>query len=134
MFCQYEFLGEGIPTKKWLIPLVYPLLSAAAFLISGLAGASIDRDGTGYGGVVAILYGLIIYCGIIVPAMCLFYAKRCLQGQRFRFLFTLYPSAMIALPYVILFSMGCETIVYSGILFVWSELWSLLGLLKLKRS
>lgn len=120
--------------KKWLIPIAYPFISIVTFLLSGVVGVLGNGDGTGYGGIVIVLCGLIVYCVIVIPVMCLLYSKRCLLGQRLRFLFTLYQSLFITLPYFILFSKDNETIIYSSILFVWCELWSLLGLVKFKRK
>ena len=120
--------------KKWLIPLAYALISIAAFLLSGVVGVLGNGDGTGYGGVVIVLCGLIFYWVIVVPAMCIVYSKRCLSGQRFRFLFTFYQSFLITFPYLILFFKDNETIVYSFILFAWCEIWGLIGLIRLKRE
>ena len=120
--------------KKWLVPLIFPVISIVVFLLIGAAGVLVNGDGTGYGGVVIILGGIIIYCVLAIPTMCFLYSKRCLLKQRFRFLFTLYQSVLITLPYFILFSKDNETIVYSIILFVWCELWALLGLVKFKRE
>ena len=118
--------------KKWLIPIAYPFISIDAFLLSGAAGVLGNGDGTGYGGVVIVLFGLIVYGVIVIPVMCFLYSKRCLSGQKFRFLFTLYQSLLITLPYFILFLKDNETIGYSIGLFAWCELWSLLGLVKFK--
>ena len=120
--------------KKWLFPIAYAIISIVIFLLIGVLGVFGNGDGTGYGGVVIILCGIIFYCLIIVPAMCLVYSKRCLSGERFRVLFTLYQSLLISLPYLILFFKDNETFLYSFILFVWCELWSLLGLVKFKRK
>ena len=120
--------------KKWLFPIAYAIISIVIFLLIGVLGVCGNGDGTGYGGVVIILCGIIFYCPIIVPAMCLVYSKRCLSGERFRVLFTFYQSLLISLPYLILFFKDNETFLYSLILFVWCELWSLLGLIKFKRK
>ena len=120
--------------KKWLFPLAYSLISIIAFILSGILGVLGNGDGTGYGGVVIILCGFIFYCVIVIPIMCTVYSKRCLSGQRFRFLFTLYQSFLITLPYLICFMKDNETIVYSFILFVWCEIWGLVGLVKLKHE
>lgn len=120
--------------KKWLFPIAYAIISIVIFLLIGVLGVFGNGDGTGYGGVVIILCGIIFYCLIIVPAMCLVYSKRCLSGERFRVLFTFYQSLLISLPYLILFIKDNETFLYSLILFVWCELWSLLGLVKFKRK
>ena len=112
--------------KKWIIPIVYSFISTAVYLINGAIGALVGGNDTGYGGVVIILCGLILYCGIAVPAMCILYSKKCLSGQRFRLLFTLYQSLLIALPCLIV------NAVVGLILFAWCESLSLLGLVKLK--
>ncbi len=116
--------------KKWLVPLTFPFVSIVAFLLIGVVSILGHGDGMGYGGLVIVLVVIIIYCVIAIPAMCLLYSKQCLSGQRFRLLFTLYQSFLITVPYFILFSKENETIVYSIILFVWCELWALLGLVK----
>jgi len=118
--------------KKWLFPLACSLISIIAFILSGILGVLGNGDGTGYGGVVILLCGFIVYCVIVIPIMCTVYSKRCLSGQRFRFLFTLYQSFLITSPYLICFMKDNETIVYSFILFVWCELWGLVGLVRLK--
>ena len=120
--------------KKWLVPLTFPVISIVVFLLIGAAGILGNGDGTGYGGVVIVLGGIIIYCMLAIPAMCFLYSRRCLSEQRSRFLFTLYQSLLITLPYFILFSKENETVVYGIILFVWCELWALLGLVKPKRK
>ena len=120
--------------KKWLVPLSFPFISIAAVLLSGAAGVLGNGDGTGYGGIVIVLCGLIFYCVILIPTMCIVYSKRCLSRQRFRFLFTLYQSFLITFPYLILFLKDNETIVYSFILFAWCEIWGLIGLIRLKRK
>ena len=120
--------------KKWLFPLACSLVSIIAFLLSGVVGVLGNGDGTGYGGIVIVLGGLIFYCVILIPTMCIVYSKRCLSGQRFRSLFTLYQSFLITFPYLILFLKDNETIVYSFILFAWCEIWGLIGLIRLKRK
>ena len=89
--------------KKWLFPFAYAIISIGIFLLIGLLGFWGNGDGTGYGGVVIVLVGIIIYCVIAIPAMCLLYSKCCLLGQRFRLLFTFYQSFFITLPYCIFF-------------------------------
>ena len=120
--------------KKWLFPIASAIFSIVIFLIIGVLAFLGNGDGRGYGGVVILFCGIVFYCMIIVPAMCLVYSKRCLSGERFRVLFTLYQSLIIPLPYLILFINETETFLYSFILFVWCELWALLGLIKFKRK
>ena len=122
--------------KKCLIPLVYSCVTIIALLICGTVGAAGNGDGTGYGGIVIILAGLIFYCAIVIPTMCIVYSKYCLNKQKCRFLFTLYQSFFIGLPYFILclISHDIHFIAYSIILFAWCEIWGLIGLIKLKRK
>lgn len=120
--------------KKWLLPLFYPLISIVLFLLIGALAWVYNGDGTGYGGVVIAFCGIVFYCAIAVPAMCLIYSITCLRGQKRAFLFTLYQSFLIVLPYFIMLCNESETFVYSAILLVWCELWTLLGLIKFKRK
>ena len=120
--------------RKWLIPLAYPFISAFLFLLIGVVGVLGNGDGTGYGGAVIVFGGIVVYYVIIIPTTCFLYSQHFLKGQRFRFLFTIYQSFLIILPCLILFFKEEKTIVYSIILFVWCELWALIGLLKMNRK
>ena len=120
--------------KKWLVPLAYPLISVGAYALSSAIGVLGNGDGTGYGGLVIFLFCLGFYCVIAVPAMCLMYSKHCLIGQKFRFLFTLYQSLLIVLPYLVVLGKEPETFVYGSVLFAWCEVWSLIGLLIFKNK
>ena len=120
--------------KKWFIPLAYPFVTVMALLLSGAVGASAKANDTGYGGIVIVLCGLLLYCVIVIPAMCILYSRYCLSGQKHRFLFTLYQSLLIGLPYYIscLISRDIDYVAYCAILFAWCEAWSLIGFVKLK--
>ena len=122
--------------KKWLIPLIYSCVTIIALLICGTVGAAENGGNIGYGGVVIILAGLIFYCAIVIPAMCIIYSKYCLNKQKYRFLFTLYQAFFIGLPYFIpcFISQDILYIAYSIILFAWCELWALLGLIRFKHK
>ena len=118
--------------KKWLFHIACLLVSIVTFLLSGVVGVLGNGDGTGYGGVVIVLCGLIFYGVIVIPAMCIVYSRRYLSGQRLGFLFTIYHSLLITVPYLICFFEDNETIAYSFILFVWCEIWGLIGLINIK--
>ncbi len=123
--------------KKWLVPFLSPFISIAAYILIYELAHWANGDGTGYGGVVYGLIGMIIYGVIVIPATCILYSKLCLSGQKLRFLFTLYQSFLITLPYFsvcLLLNGGLVYMGYSLILFTWCELWSLLGLIKFKRK
>ena len=122
--------------KKWLVPLVFPFISVASLIAIFALADWANGDGTGYGGVVYGLIGMIFYCVIVIPAICITYSKCCLSGQKFRLLFILYQSFFIGLPYYIpnFMSRDIVYIAYSAILFVWCVLWGLIGLIRLKRK
>jgi len=118
--------------KKWLIPLVYPLISVASLIAIYALADWANGDGTGYGGVVYGLIGMIFHCVIVIPAICIAYSRFCLSGQKFRLLFILYQSFLIGLPYPYIHFFIGRNIVCVAILFVWCVLWALLGLVKFK--
>ena len=122
--------------KKWLIPIAYPFVTALAVLLSGAVGSLENGHDTGYGGIVIVLVGLIFYCVIVIPTMCILYSRYCLSGQKLRFLFTLYQSFFIGLPCWIPFFMSRQIvyIAYGAILFAWCEIWGLVGLIRWKRK
>ena len=67
--------------KKWLFPLACSLASIIAFLLSGVAGVLGNGDGTGYGGIVIVLGGLIFYCVITllwIPRASVFLTNDCM--------------------------------------------------------
>ena len=118
--------------KKWLFPLGSAVISAAALFLIGVIGVWGNGDGTGYGGAVAILCGIVCYCALIIPATCTVYARRCLSGAKLRVLFTLYQSVLMSWPFLLLFFMDPKAFFYGAIIFVWCELWSLIGLIPRK--
>ena len=119
--------------KKWLFPIACSFVSVIAFLLSGAVGVLANGDSTGYGGIVIVLCGWIVYFVIGMPAMCLFYSKQCLSGQKFRVFLTFYQSVLISLPYLIwfLFLVSAHYPLVL-LLWVWCEIWGLIGLVKLK--
>ena len=121
--------------KKWLFPIACSFVSIIAFLLSGAVGVLANGDSTGYGGTVIVLCGWIVYFVIGMPAMCLFYSKRCLSGQKLRVLLTVYQSVLISLPYLICFLFLIEEPnLFALVLLVWCEIWGLIGLVKLNRK
>ena len=116
--------------KKWFVPFAYPVVFVVALW---LVKQAVDSAKDGWAGLGVLLYGIGIYCALVVPTMCIVYSKWCLAGQRHRLPFTLYQSFFITAPYLILCLIDGE-IVYGLILFAWCELWALLGLIPLKRK
>lgn len=115
--------------KKWMIPFAYPLVFVAALCLVKQAAESV-KDG--WAGLAVVLYGVVIYCALVVPTLGIVYAKWCLAGQKHRLLFTLYQSFFITVPYLIFCLINGE-VWYSLLLFLWCELWALLGLIPPKR-
>ncbi|MBE6648876.1 MAG: hypothetical protein E7614_05070 [Ruminococcaceae bacterium] len=118
--------------KKWLSPIISTISLVLMYLVVGGFISWKNPNDVGYGGLVFFLYIMVFIVLVVVPILCFSYAKRCLKNQRYRFLFTIYNSLCIVLPYLLLFIREDETIIYSLIFFGWCELWSLIGLSKAK--
>ena len=118
--------------KKWLYPLLSAVISIVLFTSSITIGERLDRSDGGYGGLAIILMSWIFLVGIVLPALSFVYSRRCLVGQKFRILFTLYHSLLVMLPYGVIFLQDDETILYVILGFVWCEIWALPGLYKRK--
>ena len=119
--------------KKWLFPVASAILFAFLLIFIFVVGVGGNGDGSGFVGAIVSLLLIIVCLAIVPPIVCFVYAKRFLVDQKIRFLFTLYQSFLITLPYLILFFESDKTPAYAFVMFVWSELWSLLGLVKFKR-
>lgn len=115
--------------KKWLYPLLSAVISIVLFTSSITIGERLDRSDGGYGGIAIIFMSWIFLVGIVLPALSFVYSRRCLVGQKFRILFTLYHSLLVMLPYGVIFFRN-ETVLYVILGFVWCEIWALPGLLK----
>ena len=55
--------------------------------------------------------------------------KKVLKKDKGRYLYTLLYSLTISLSYLVLFFMDGESYLYALGIFVWSEIWALLGLI-----
>lgn len=120
--------------KKWLFPVASAGIFTAVLFLLGALGVLWNGDGTGYGGVVTVLCG-IVFCGVVLlPIVCILYARRCLAGARFRILFTVYHSFLLSFSYLLLFFAEEETLLYALALFGWCELWSLFGFVSFNRK
>ena len=119
--------------KKWLFPVASAILFALLMICIFVIGVGGNGDGSGFIGAIISLI-LILICLLLVPPFVGFvYAKFFLKNQKFCFLFTLYQSFMITIPYLILFWEDNETLLYAAMILVWCELWSLLGLVRFGR-
>ena len=121
--------------KKWLFPVASLIIFPVLFLSLGLFTTWITgNNDTGYFGVIVVFCGMLLSCIVLKPIACFIYIKRCLIEQKYRFLFTLYHSLLISLPYFVF----CEFIVtpfnYGFIILAWCVLWSLFGLAKYKNK
>ena len=116
--------------KKWIFPVASAIIFALLIIGIFAVGVGGNGDGSGFIGAIISLI-LILICFVLIPPVVGFlYAKCFLKNQKKRFPFTLYQSFMMTLPYLILFWQDNETIVYAAVIFVWCELWSLLGLMR----
>ncbi len=119
--------------KKWLFPVISAVITSIIILLSYVAAEPYSHD-SGYGGLAIGLIGLIFCFAIAIPVLSVLYSKICLRNSENKFLFTLYHSFLIVLPYLILFFREDETIIYATIIFGWCEIWGLLGLIRKKKQ
>lgn len=113
--------------KKFLYPMwiiVGNLLCVLMMLL--LSAASGD---TGYGGVIAVVGVMAVFCLIAVPLHCILYSRRVILSEKRKWLFVPYNAAWVALPYTVLLSMEPETYLYGLLLFAWATLWTAIPLL-----
>ena len=120
--------------KKWLYPVVSAMIFAFLLIFIFAVGVGGNGDGSGFVGAIISILLIIVCLAIIPPAAGFIYSKRCLTDQKNRVFFTFYQSFMVTLPYLVLFFEGSKTLLYALAVFAWSELWSLLGLVNLKRK
>ncbi len=119
--------------KKWLFPVISAVITWIIILLSYVAAEPYSHD-SGYGGLVICSIGLIFCFAISIPVFSVLYSKICLHDSENKFLFTIYHSFLIILPYLILFFREDETIIYAAIIFAWCEIWGLLGLIRKKEQ
>jgi hypothetical protein len=70
----------------------------------------------------------------IIPTVSFVYSKRFIKDISPKFPYTLYDSLVITLPYFLFCFGEPETYVYALVVFLWSELWGVLGTLKRKKT
>lgn len=84
------------------------------------------------------MYSLIfiLFAGLVVlvPIISFLYSKLLLKENKNKILFVVYNSLLITLSYIVLYVLEEETYLYSVVLFSWSFLWGLLGLIRKKRK
>jgi len=71
---------------------------------------------------------------IVYPSISFVYSKKLLSNGKHRILQSILCPITFALSYVSLLFMEDETYLYALVIFVWCELWSLLGLIKRKKG
>jgi len=114
--------------KVYFYPIVFTVVIVLLFI------ASIIFLPNGLGSIMVGLYILIFVLGVVIPAYCIYYAKRVLTKEKHGFTFTFYNSTIITLSYVLPFlSDITDRYLYCLILFGWCELWTLIPWLKCKK-
>ena len=71
---------------------------------------------------------------IVYPSISFVYSKKLLSNGKHRILQSILCPIAFVLSYVSLLFMEDETYLYALVIFVWCELWSLLGLIKRKKG
>lgn len=113
--------------KKWWMPAVFMLISAAVFVACFILGVVLSEDNsmTNY---IYFLIGMGIWFFLALPGLSLIYSRRVLAGESERILFTLYDSLFLVLPFVALIFMNTDNLIPVLIFYIWAEMWALLGL------
>ncbi len=84
-----------------------------------------------------LIIGIAILCilfFLLVPFATFFYARVLIQKEKNKWLQSLICPVTLMLSYMILYFWERETYIYSLILLAWGEIWSLLGLIRLKHK
>jgi len=72
---------------------------------------------------------LAVWFLLFMPISSFQYSKRVLRNYKNRIVYTLLHSLSICLSYLLLFFMEGETYFYALVVFIWCEIWGLLGLI-----
>jgi len=113
--------------KKWWMPVVFMAVSAAILALAFGINMSITEDNS-MTNHIYFLISFSIWLFLAVPVLSLIYARRVLAGARERILLTLYNSVMLVLPLVFLLFINLDSWLTLLLLFIWAEMWALLGL------
>ncbi len=116
--------------KKWWMPAVFMLISAA-FLGIGYAVSLALTEDNSMTNHIYYLIGMGIWFFLAVPVLSFIYPRKVLAKDRERFLLTLYNSVMLILPMacmIFIFEFSKELLIGLVLFFIWAEMWAMLGL------
>lgn len=113
--------------KKWWLPAVFMVVSAV-FLGVGVWVYLLLTEDNSMTNFIYYLIGMGIWFFLVVPVLSLMYTRKVLAGERERILLTLYNSVMLVLPFVIFLFTNFDAWLVLLMLFIWAEMWALLGL------
>ena len=112
--------------KKFTYPLTLPIVTVITVLMHNIILDFLGLDGE-WGLLPFAIVAIGAYLLVILPRVCWKYGRNVVNREKNRQLFGLYNSAMITLPYFLPLCMEDETYLYSAILFVWCEIWFVVG-------
>ena len=111
--------------KKYIVPILVSLGVLCAFLL--LTFVVFEKND--YGSLLIILFFLIFVLFIGLPIYCRIYTKKILFCEKRKYLFAFYNSLVITMAYFLPLCAEGETYLYSIVLFIWAEFWSISPLL-----
>ena len=106
--------------------ILYPIIS---FIISFLTMLGLGFVEADLSMVVLGVGVLAVWFLLFMPISSFQYSKRVLRNCKNRIVYTLLHSLSICLSYLLLFFMDGETYFYALVVFIWCEIWGLLGLI-----
>ena len=106
--------------------ILYPIIS---FIISFLTMLGLGFVEADLSMVVLGVGVLAVWFLLFMPISSFQYSKRVLRNYKNRIVYTLLHSLSICLSYLLLFFMEGETYFYALVVFIWCEIWGLLGLI-----
>ena len=106
--------------------ILYPIISFIISFLTMLASKFAEGD----------LSMVVLWCGVLavwfllfMPISSFLYSKRVLRNCKNRIVYTLLHSLSICLSYLLLLFMEAETYFFALGIFIWCEIWGLLGLI-----
>ena len=106
--------------------ILYPIIS---FIISFLTMLGLGFVEADLSMVVLGVGVLAVWFLLFMPISSFQYSKRVLRNYKNRIVYTLLHSLSICLSYLLLFFMEGETYFYALVVFIWCEIWGLIGLI-----
>lgn len=113
--------------KKWWMPAVFAVISAL-FIGIGIWVYLLVTEDNSMTNHIYTMISMGIWFFLALPALSMIYSRKVLAGEKERILLTFYNSVMIVLPLVFWLFINIDSWMTLLLLFIWAEMWALLGL------